>query len=97
MTALIKTIEDAIRARLQRSPGCLDHLLINNRGVRFVQAVHGDQPLAAGFDICASAVADVPIPPPAPNAARWAALAAALLCALALALACAHSLRSPDL
>jgi len=80
MADFVDALEEAVRARLQQNPGCLDQLLINCRGVRYVQAVHGDQPLAAGFDICASA-SPVPVPAAAPDAARWAALAAALLVA----------------
>jgi len=49
----MQTIEQAIQTTTRDQPGCLDNLLINSQGVSYVQAKHGDNPLAAGFYICA--------------------------------------------
>ena len=75
-----RALEEAIRSRLQERPGCLDNTLVNSKGLRYVQAQHGDDPLAAGFDICVSAsVAPKRRAPPD----AWWIFKAALLSALA--------------
>lgn len=50
---MISAIEQAVCRRVRESPGCLDGKLVNYYGQPYVQLMHGDNPLAAGFDICA--------------------------------------------
>ena len=59
------SLQDVIREKMQASPGCLDGLLLNEKGEPFVQAIHGDDPLAAGFDTCSGPVRRAPVEDPA--------------------------------
>ena len=49
---MISAIEEVICRRVRERPGCLDGKLVNYYGQPYVQLMHGDNPLAAGFDIC---------------------------------------------
>jgi hypothetical protein len=70
-----------IRSKCQQNPGFYDGLLVNFQGVPYCQAQHGDDPLGAGFDICAPARPRPTRaqPPPAPASHFLYYLAAALV------------------
>jgi len=57
------SVKEIMRERMRASPGCLDGTLRNARGEPFVQAVHGDDPLAEGFDTCAGLRPPAQAPP----------------------------------
>jgi len=49
---MITAIEQAVCRQVRERPGCFDGKLLNYYGQPYVQLMHGDNPLAAGFDIC---------------------------------------------
>lgn len=49
------SLELFILQKLRKSPGSLDGRLHNSKGELYSQALHGENPLSAGFDIAASA------------------------------------------
>ncbi len=58
------SLELFVRQKLQSNPGCLDGKLLHiYSGEAYVQALHGDNPLAAGFSIPASTFRNVDTDP----------------------------------
>ncbi len=42
-------VEAEFRSRAREHPGCFDGMLLNHHGIEYVQEIHGDNPIAAGF------------------------------------------------
>jgi hypothetical protein len=59
-------VRAVFREKCQQNPGCLDGQLINYYGEVYIQSMHGDDPIGAGFDISVGAsqvrMHDHPIP-----------------------------------
>jgi len=67
-------VESEFRLRTREHPGCFDRMLVNRRGVAYVQAMHGDNPVAAGFTFA------TPLPSSGDKpSSSWAGLALAAL------------------